>query len=381
MSKPQFAPLIFMAKIWTENHYGRLRLRWNYQGKRVSLSLGVDDDPAGRALSRQKAAQIELDLISGNYDPSLLKYKPRTIGKNRTELTTVELFEKFTKARLREKKLSRGGLSKYECVSKYLKSCFGTLLAEKVTRSKAEKLVSAMLESVTPQTCKQYLFLISACFEWGAGQFHLPSENPFEGMASKIEADPARRVKPFSEDEIRAILQGFRTSEYYSFYYPVVQFLFGVGCRLGEAFALCWSNVSEDFSCVTICDSVSRGQIRGVTKTGASRVVHLSDRLIQAMKERAKQSGRKPSDLVFPGRSGKPMSDLNFRERAWRSVLESVGVEYRSPYNIRHTVISHALSDGINPIELAEQTGHSPQVMLKTYAHAIKAKSLFKEFS
>jgi integrase len=69
--------------------------------------------------------------------------------------------------------------------------------------------------------------------------------------------------------------------------------------------------------------------------------------------------------------------DHNFCNRAWKKILAKCHVEYRSPYNIRHTAISHALAQGANPIALAEQTGHDKRVMLSTYAHAIGSECLF----
>lgn len=53
-------------------------------------------------------------------------------------------------------------------------------------------------------------------------------------------------------------------------------------------------------------------------------------------------------------------------------ILASCKIEYRKPYNLRHSAISHALDRGANPIALAEQTGHDKRVLLSTYAHAIE---------
>ncbi len=73
---------------------GRIRLRWYYQGKQVCISLGMRDSPLARAHANCQAAIIEADIISGNYDPTLLKYKPRT-GKRGTVVSAVELWQHF----------------------------------------------------------------------------------------------------------------------------------------------------------------------------------------------------------------------------------------------------------------------------------------------
>ena len=38
------------------------------------MSCGVPATPTGRAIARQKAAQIEKDLLNDYFDPTLLKY-------------------------------------------------------------------------------------------------------------------------------------------------------------------------------------------------------------------------------------------------------------------------------------------------------------------
>jgi integrase len=50
---------------------GRLRLRWRQGGKRYTLSLGIPDSTVNRTVAQQKASQIQLDIISGNFDPTL----------------------------------------------------------------------------------------------------------------------------------------------------------------------------------------------------------------------------------------------------------------------------------------------------------------------
>jgi integrase len=49
----------------------RLRLAWSWQGKRFWLYIGLPDSIANRKAASMKASQIELDMASGNFDPSL----------------------------------------------------------------------------------------------------------------------------------------------------------------------------------------------------------------------------------------------------------------------------------------------------------------------
>jgi integrase len=68
--------------------------------------VGVDDDATGRAIAIKKANEIELDLITGHYDSTLLKYRPRILGRNATELLAPELFARWTAYIQKEKGLA-----------------------------------------------------------------------------------------------------------------------------------------------------------------------------------------------------------------------------------------------------------------------------------
>lgn len=76
-----------------EEYQGRLRLRFRYEGKRCAISVGLPDSAVNRRVAQQKAAQIELDIASGNFDSTLTKYKP-VKGDRATENVLIpDLFE------------------------------------------------------------------------------------------------------------------------------------------------------------------------------------------------------------------------------------------------------------------------------------------------
>ena len=91
-----------MTKIEIDKSARTLRLRWYYQGSRTSLSLGVASDATGLAFAQMKKSEIAMDLISGYYDSTLLKYKPRKLGRNPTEVSAVALFQKINFQKSRE---------------------------------------------------------------------------------------------------------------------------------------------------------------------------------------------------------------------------------------------------------------------------------------
>ncbi len=60
--------------VTVEGFRGMLRLRWSFKGKRHGFSLGVPDTVVNRIVAEGKARVIEGDMVTGNFDESLVKY-------------------------------------------------------------------------------------------------------------------------------------------------------------------------------------------------------------------------------------------------------------------------------------------------------------------
>ena len=68
--------------------------------------------------------------------------------------------------------------------------------------------------------------------------------------------------------------------------------------------------------------------------------------------------------LVFCTRNGSPIDAKNFTSRIWKPMLEDLGIEYRRPYNTRHTTATLWLASGEAPEWVARQMGHANTTML-----------------
>lgn len=60
-------------------------------------------------------------------------------------------------------------------------------------------------------------------------------------------------------------------------------------------------------------------------------------------------------------------------------LLRRLGIRYRPPYNCRHTYATICLMSGLNPAFIAQQLGHSVQMLLSTYARWINSSSDWQE--
>lgn len=80
----------------------------------------------------------------------------------------------------------------------------------------------------------------------------------------------------------------------------------------------------------------------------------------------------KPDDLVFPAPMGKWIDIHNFRNRAWKTIIDSLDIQYRKPYQTRHTFVTMALEADVSIPQIARWVGNSPQVIMECYAGTIR---------
>lgn len=352
----------------------RLRLCWSHLGKRYFLYVGLPDNKVNRRVAELKAGQIELDLISGNFDSSLKKYKP-VLTQTLSKTSVVGLFESFIS--YKSKTCDERTLGKYKAVLKYLQQFFRDKPVSYIGVTTAEPFVQWLgSQSLGAVAQKAYLTLIKACWDW-ALKNGITELNPWKDLVSRIRIPPKQMPRPFTKVEIEAIIQGFRSDRYYTQYGDFVEFLFRTGCRTSEAIGLRWRHLSDDCSAVWIGETISRG-VGKPTKTNKARTVPLTPKL-QAMLLDRKPVNVAPEDLVFPSARGGAIDDNNFRNRAWETVLTRLEIEYRKPYITRHTLISHALNMGMNPVEVAQLTGHDVKTLYQNYAGNVNSRPMLPE--
>ncbi|MBW4661049.1 MAG: tyrosine-type recombinase/integrase [Drouetiella hepatica Uher 2000/2452] len=345
----------------------RLRLRWSYQGNRYCLSLELPDTQVNRVVARGKASIIEGDLVTGNFDKTLTKYRPQQQQAS-SNLSIAELLRRFTEYKRRN--LYARSLDKFKALHKPITEFFSGKSAASIDEESADNFRIFLAQRLSPATQRERLTTLSACWKWGLKQ-KLVTQNPWTESLKRVKVPPSQKPKPFTSQEIQAILTEFRGDRYYAHYADFVEFLLSTGCRIGEAIALRWGHLEDDCSKVWIGESISRGGIRKTTKTNRARRFRLTPRLRQMLLDRCPVNCLADA-LVFPAPKGGVIDDHRFCNRAWQKIIAKAGVKHRHPYNCRHTFISHALARGIAPMTIAEMVGHDPEVLFKHYAADIQ---------
>ena len=160
--------------------------------------------------------------------------------------------------------------------------------------------------------------------------------------------------------------------------------MFLAGLRPSEAVALRWEYVDMDAGVLTVAESTPTVGTRftdgggrfdvqppKARADGAARLVPMVPALVEMLTGWGPGRGR-----VCLNRRGGPIpsGDLS---KAWGRARAGVdgwpGARLAVPYDLRHTHASLALSAGVPVRELAERLGHSPEVLLSTYAECVPA--------
>jgi integrase len=335
-------------------------------GRRYEIATGLSaEDERNLPIAQRKALDIEDDLRHGRFDASLERYRS---GRRAEGLTIVGLLEQFTEAKTPH--VYRKTLVKYRGLAGSAREVFGDRkLAQATTERDAVRFRAAMSDRWAPLTVRDKLGLMVAAWDWAIEQRLVSGTNPWAQTSASHKVPPKQRPKTFSKEELRAIVQGFRTHPEYSYYTDFVDFFLSSGCRTGEVAALRWEHVIDldsDNAAVWIGESVTSDGDRKATKTNRDRTFPLGKHLTKLLRDR-RPTHPDPKAAVFPSRRGATISSRNFADGPWRSVLADLGIDYQRPYKLRHSNATISLEAGQAPVQVASRLGHSPRTMFESY--------------
>ncbi len=208
--------------------------------------------------------------------------------------------------------------------------------------------------------------------------------NPFGGSTAGLKALSEADPDPFTQEEVQAILEAFRTHKFYSYYYLYVRFLFLTGCRPEDAVGVKWKHIrfaTKDIDFREAVNTQLNLKTRG--KIG-QRFFPIGPELEELLLEQLPECVQ-PEEPVFKSKEGCQLNHANFTRRAWngqknrhgkfipgviRKLVEEGKVDhYREPYACRDTFISHCLLEkGIHPVQVGAWVGNSPEIIHRHYA-------------
>jgi integrase len=219
---------------------------------------------------------------------------------------------------------------------------------------------------VGEQSIRKTMALMQTIME-RAVRFGRIAANPVKAVR-KPKAGRSKTVRPVSPEGVEAIRSNLKGA--HAVYVSVLAY---AGLRPGEARALRWGDIGR--RSIHVREGVNPDGSDKDTKTAKTRTVRLLAPLASDLAAWRRASGN-PSDaaLVFPRADGSAWTEddyRNFRSRVFKPAAEDAGVDIGSPYDLRHSAASLWLHEGINPVQVAAWMGHSPAMLLTTYAHVI----------
>jgi integrase len=155
------------------------------------------------------------------------------------------------------------------------------------------------------------------------------------------------------------------------------------GLRPGEALGLQWSDLDGDVlrvrrALIRVC---GHSPVLGPTKTGRSRVIPLSSRVVDALqKHRIQQVERRlklgdvyhDQNLIFPNELGGFADTHNIAARHFKPLLKRLGLPPIRLYDLRHSHATLLLAADEHPKVVQERLGHSSIILtLDTYTHVV----------
>jgi integrase len=357
-----------------ENYRDRLRLRWRHQSKRYALSLSAYNQ-LNLLQAKKTALQIEQDIITGNFDSTLIKYSGKTVAAAKAiPKSFVELFEEWTIS-----------YKQMDCeIHTNYNSCRNMI--RKWSKVTQDNILSKLnKETFCNGTYNRRLTILKSFADWLITKSYW-KQNPFQLVQrKKVKHVKLAKREPFTEIEISKILHAVKNdlfcsnaSRYkHSHYYEFLYFMFKTGVRNAEAIGLRVNCINITDNTITIKEVMARTlksscsihRVRKETKNGKIRQLPLTPDLYEILTPLIQN--KQPDDLVFVSPTGKSIDDHNFQIRIFKMVLKNLNIPERSLYACRHTFGSRCIDQGITPVITAFLMGNNPETALKRYTHQL----------
>lgn len=350
------------------------RIDFTIDGKRKRFYPGTKDELVARQIHKQMVYEWE----TGQFDLSLQSYKLKNRQQTQTQLTskentqqnTVRLLELWDRWVVSLNLPARTLNNHYHCCR---------VMIKKAGETEWDDVSWFLASNLSASTWNIRRRFIKSCVQWAIDKGLVTGKNPWNSLKPRKSSKSG--ANPLTDAETAMVIQAFETDQFcskyssckHSHYTPILKFLLLTAVRPGEAIALQWKHVDFDHGLIDVSEAMGRDleaspystrKIRKETKTGDSRYLPLTPALKSLLRD-LKPSNAKLDALVFPGVKGRTMDTRAFG-RVWKQVLNGLGLEYRNPYQTRHTSLSHiAQNHGL--LAAAKIAGHKSLDMVSRH--------------
>ena len=361
-----------------------LRIRFTWNGRRCSETLPYPVTPKGIAAAAQLRNQVVSLTKLGLLDDA--KYAELFPG-SALPAGGIPCFGEYAQLWLDSRDITAGTRLNYKgALNLYWMPHLALTRIDLITTTLLRRIIT-VTDWTSPGVKRNALVRLTTILKSAVAD-GLITKNPAEPL--ELPRRTKKEVDPFTLGEADQIINRlYHTSHWPSLIYAALfEFLFFTGLRISEALALRWEDVDWGRRQVHVRRTVALGEVEERTKTGKDRFVLLNQRALNALwfakmyaERRLLGVGRvKSTPYVFPPSKGQEhVKETSNVHHQWRPTLTALGVRYRPPYNCRHTYATICLMSGLNPAFIAQQLGHSVQMLLSTYARWLNSSSDWSE--
>lgn len=282
--------------------------------------------------------------------------------------------------------VSPKGRQQYEWAAKHIRKGLGGIPLDRLTRDDVATWIDGMAAGgvYARRSIQIFRMVLRAALDEAVAEGRLRrSPAARVGMPRVVvKADRVREVPAWTEDDVRKFLAAVKDHRWYG---PIRLDVL-CGLRRSELLGLKWGDI--DLKAGTV--RVERGltEVGGVPtwtdgKNARSRrtipidpttAQHLgAHRRRQAEERLAAGSTWVDNDLLVASRTGTVVSPGNFDQTLERLVARA-GVPRLTSHGLRHTAATHMVRHASDIGEIraaADLLGHSPDMLMRTYAHAL----------
>lgn len=319
-------------------------LRIQVDGKRRDFGLGSASD-VSLAEAREKAMATR-KLYKSGVDPVAAKRASRLAN------ATIPTFTEAAKALHGEHK---GGWRNAKHQAQWL-STLKTYAYPSIGSVRVDQVDGPMIRDLLlpiwldkPETARRVRQRVCAVLDWAHAKGFRPTEAPARSIGKGLPRQPKREnhfaAMPYGE--VPGLMTKLAAVE--SVGRLALRFLILTAARSGEVRGATWEEIDLDAKLWTVPG--------GRMKAGRAHVVPLSADALAVLEAVRKVRKGRENEPIFPGRSGKPMSDMTLAK-----VLRTAGVSSATVHGFRSAFRDWA----------AEMTSTPGDVVEAALAHTIK---------
>ncbi len=219
----------------------------------------------------------------------------------------------------------------------------------KVSRTDVHEMIFEKCAAiVTPNNRKTVLKMMKRIFEMAVQDGQL-DRNPCVGIQVKA---PEVEQKVLTNTEVEIFLREAKLTNHR--FYPIWAMALLTGMRSGELVALKWTDVDFDARTLSISKQWTSKNGIGPTKTQRSRIVPVSEDLLQFLKELKLKRGSEESVLPHL-----PEWEGGTQAQVTREFCETIGITSVKFHDLRATFITNLLARGESLARVMAMVGHN----------------------